>query len=374
MKNSYENIISSPPNGFKVFQTPEGYYGIRYSFLGCSGIVFIVFLLMWISFWTLFCVGGTYKALFEAQNIDYSMLLFMLPFWFAEFLILGFISLIKPTTTIVFYSDGLLLSRTLFNYGKRRVIPKNSISCIKPMQEKDDNWGLLLEADKSIQILTGRTYEECQWLAITLSRWAGMEYGAVRNKKNEANAKIDFPPKGFSVSKTFDWDTVIEYRPKGMFALRIFFAVFILIWTIGCIFLIDRTIHGGKEWNNSEFNFIKNLFWFGEVFIIFQCIYIFNKVTRIVLYSDSISVSHTLFGIGFSRKIDKSSIKSVAQIKDGGGGDDSFPSWGLIVEGRRNLRVLSRQEYEKSEWLGQVIADWAGVRYDANDEKIYDQI
>ena len=60
-------------------------------------------------------------------------------------------------------------------------------------------------------------------------------------------------------------------------------------------------------------------------------------------------------------------------MRDGGQGDDSFPSWGLEVEADTNTNpnidtdrkttLLYRQPYEKSRWLGQVVARWAEVEF-----------
>jgi hypothetical protein len=57
-------------------------------------------------------------------------------------------------------------------------------------------------------------------------------------------------------------------------------------------------------------------------------------------------------------------VTAVRQVKDGGDGEDSFPSWALAVVGRTEMRVLSKQPIEKSAWLGLIVARWAGVTFE----------
>jgi len=69
--------------------------------------------------------------------------------------------------------------------------------------------------------------------------------------------------------------------------------------------------------------------------------------------------------LGFKRckTIPKNSIQRLVQVKDGGEGKDSFPSWGLKVEGINKATLIFRQPYEKSHWLGQILSKWAGVEF-----------
>jgi hypothetical protein len=59
----------------------------------------------------------------------------------------------------------------------------------------------------------------------------------------------------------------------------------------------------------------------------------------------------------------RSSIRRIVQVKDGGEDDDSFPSWGLKVEGEKEVTLIYRQPYDKSHWLGGVLAKWAQVDF-----------
>ena len=68
-------------------------------------------------------------------------------------------------------------------------------------------------------------------------------------------------------------------------------------------------------------------------------------------------ISETVSGIG------SSSGMSIVQVKDGGEGDDSFPSWGLKVEGDRETTPIFRQSYDKSHWLGRALAKSAQVDF-----------
>jgi hypothetical protein len=54
-------------------------------------------------------------------------------------------------------------------------------------------------------------------------------------------------------------------------------------------------------------------------------------------------------------------IKIVKDGGDSGKDRDTFPSWGLVVRGPKELRILSRQPQEQVLWLGRLLAKWSGL-------------
>ncbi|MGK7921315.1 MAG: hypothetical protein AB4080_15040 [Trichodesmium sp.] len=60
----------------------------------------------------------------------------------------------------------------------------------------------------------------------------------------------------------------------------------------------------------------------------------------------------------------RSKIKSVQQVKTTGFKGNRFSSWGLLIEtAHQDYHLLSYQSYDKTRWLGKIIAAWAKVNY-----------
>lgn len=41
-----------------------------------------------------------------------------------------------------------------------------------------------------------------------------------------------------------------------------------------------------------------------------------------------------------------------------------FPGWGLKIKAAKTFTLLEPQAYEKSEWLGLMLAKWSGIRFE----------
>ncbi|NES91022.1 hypothetical protein [Okeania sp. SIO2B9] len=64
------------------------------------------------------------------------------------------------------------------------------------------------------------------------------------------------------------------------------------------------------------------------------------------------------------QEIKRSKIQYVQQVKTSGFKGNRFASWGLLIKtANREYNVLSYQSYDKTKWLGNVIAAWAKVKY-----------
>jgi hypothetical protein len=151
----------------------------------------------------------------------------------------------------------------------------------------------------------------------------------------------------------------IEYRRRGMGCLMLFLCVWLTGWTAGGVFAIAQVLQDGEPFL---------YFWLcgwavGEVFVAFMLSWFLFGRTVITLDPHEMRVEKLLFGHGRRWSERREEVRSVRQVQDGGQGDDSFPSWGLKVRGRQGRSALSRQEYEKSQWLGRVIALWSGAPF-----------
>src|SRR5258706_16370329 len=79
--------------------------------------------------------------------------------------------------------------------------------------------------------------------------------------------------------------------------------------------------------------------------------------------SHALHVEKRLFFWRRVKTIHVSTMKSLEQIKDGGEGDDSFPSWGLRLVAERQFTLLFRQPIEKSDWLGLLLSQAFKIPY-----------
>jgi len=153
----------------------------------------------------------------------------------------------------------------------------------------------------------------------------------------------------------------IRYRTTGMGCAGCFFFCFIVMWTTACIQLAPA-IYGAAE-VPTETRLAAVAFWIIEIVVIcFVCWYFFG-VSVFTFESDVLIVERRFVFRLRHWRIRKADIVTVIQEKDGGEDGDSFPSWGLVVMSPARRKVLYRQPFDKSNWLGGVIAFWAGVNF-----------
>jgi hypothetical protein len=87
--------------------------------------------------------------------------------------------------------------------------------------------------------------------------------------------------------------------------------------------------------------------------------------TRLRLTATELILERGLWNFRRERRVLKSSIQAVRQIDDHTeqSEPDSFPSFSLRLEGEQSCTILSRQDSDRSDYLGTEIAQWAGVPY-----------
>lgn len=172
----------------------------------------------------------------------------------------------------------------------------------------------------------------------------------------------DPPPRGFRLEPSDDDHFVIEYRTTGMGCAGVFFAVWLTVWTVGCVTFTGAALFApdGIKWSTL---LLMLPFWGAEFLVLGYVVWFFWSVTRFTFALDQLEAERSIPGYRRYRVFSRSQITSVRQIKDGGEGEDSFPSWGLVVIGSVGVIVLSRQPKTSSDWLGPIIATWAGAPY-----------
>lgn len=178
-------------------------------------------------------------------------------------------------------------------------------------------------------------------------------------------------PQGFRVSSEgADTPLTITYKSHGMGCMLAFMLAVPL--GIGGSFLIVAVSSPSQfhEFGSHPLAWIPLLCGFIAIvyFLHFSLFNLFGS-TRFVATERDLTVYRTLWFWTRKSRIDRTRIREFVQVKDGGGKEDSFPSWGLKVTGARTVNLLSRQPIEKSDWLGALLARHFGVEYLPSDDR-----
>lgn len=170
---------------------------------------------------------------------------------------------------------------------------------------------------------------------------------------------LESVPKGFKVAREGADGLHIEYRATGMGCMVAVLLIWLSIWTLGCIFLVrDALSHSPLEAPGTYLFALP--FLAGEVAVGAILVWIFFSRLHFILTPDALEVRKCLFSWSRTRIFPMEEIKRFRQVKDGGEGEDSFPSWGLHVDADTSVKILSRQETRKSLWLGELLSQWSG--------------
>jgi hypothetical protein len=171
---------------------------------------------------------------------------------------------------------------------------------------------------------------------------------ARRARLNEANwVAVTHEPDG-SIS--------FVYRPYGTQGMRVFMWVFFLAST-GFLFL---TVYGqGVPW------FFMAMFSVMDAAALGLVLWLTFGMARLRLTGSDLILERGLWSLRQEKRILKSSIQAVRQIDDHAeqSEPDSFPSFSLRLECEPPFTILSRQDSDRSDYLGTEIAQWAGVPY-----------
>jgi len=172
--------------------------------------------------------------------------------------------------------------------------------------------------------------------------------GARQAELNEAN--------WVAVTHEPDGSLCFVYRPFGTPGMRLFMWVFFFGATG---FLFVTIFKPGIPWP-----FIAMFALIDAVALAFV-LWISFGMARLRLAADELIFERGVWTFRRDKRIPKSSIRAVRQIDDHAEQTepDSFPSFSLRLEGDQPCTILSRQDGDRSHYLGTEIAQWAGVPY-----------
>ena len=188
-------------------------------------------------------------------------------------------------------------------------------------------------------------------------------------------------PDGYTYTVVGE-ECIIDHKRTGMGCLNLFLGVWLTGWTFGCVFLVRAYFTGGKMEGGDPIPL-----WFVMAFVIpwffvaFLLLYSNFARKRFRLTPDTLHVETQILFLQWSISIPRETISEIRQVKDGGEGDDSFPSWGLRIRssslvnslvhrlvqfnnfGRNNRMrtILARLPYDHSRWLAEILSEWSGV-------------
>lgn len=184
--------------------------------------------------------------------------------------------------------------------------------------------------------------------------------------------------KGFVISHEAGTRTSIVYRPPSKSAIVAFLSIFLPVFLLVLLqFIIDPSWWISElrsDWakqNYTELAFNSALLlggWLAGLiaFLCFSKLLLLNLFGRIsiVLDDTQLELQTSVLGFKKTQQIEIDQIHSLNQVKDGGDGDDSFPSYGLVLalhkqklfSQRKQIWLLQRQDWSKSAWLGEQLA------------------
>jgi hypothetical protein len=168
-------------------------------------------------------------------------------------------------------------------------------------------------------------------------------------------------PRGFHAAQ-LDADTAcISYRTSGMGCLGLFWAVWWIGWTAACLWFTAQALYHPDGVYYWVLLFMVP-FWIMWIIVPPVMIYYFWSLTRFILGPDALVIERRFLGWCRRRVIDRASITAVKQVRDGD--EETYPSWHLVVAADSEVTMLYMQPRDKGEWLGHVIAAWAGLHFE----------
>ena len=161
-------------------------------------------------------------------------------------------------------------------------------------------------------------------------------------------------PKGFELERQGKDVIIIRHKRTGEGFSNIFFIVFLVFWTWHGIPWLRHYLSGDRIdlWQVISF-------WGFEVLVASTLVHSLFCRTSFRLDCKNLIMETDVLGLKRRRLIPRTSIRRLVQEKDG----DEGEGWGLRLEGETTAKLISRQPHKKSRWLGQILAEWAGVEF-----------
>lgn len=160
-------------------------------------------------------------------------------------------------------------------------------------------------------------------------------------------------PDGFVQSSLGSDAIIIHHKRTGMGCMNIFLILFLVIWTWGCLTVVSNAP-----------GLFRAFFWGCDLLVACTLTYMLFWRTTFRVDGQELTVLQGIWGVRMRKVFPKESILRLIQVKDGGQDfEDSFPSWGLRLQGERNATLLFRQPYDYSHWLGSILSERMGVEF-----------
>ncbi len=181
-------------------------------------------------------------------------------------------------------------------------------------------------------------------------------------------------PKGFRVTDDPAGSAWIEYRPSDVSGPARFLIIWVVLVSMG---FIGSTYEFYSRFN-SPASFVRHLtsvswlVWLAVMIIAIIVLglpvialswFLFGK-SRFGLSRNGLSIQQQLFFWHRTRFVPRDAMLRFTQVKDGGSrgkirgdDDDSFPTWGLILNAKQDANVQVRQLLDKSSGLGMVLSE-----------------
>ena len=171
-------------------------------------------------------------------------------------------------------------------------------------------------------------------------------------------------PVGFDLERKDEDVIILRHKRVGMGCMNMFLSFWLAGWTVGCVLLLRQYLGNGVM-DSGDFipPWVVMIFWCFEIIVAVLLTYMLFSRNSFHLDLENLTMETSLLGFRWTRLIPRTSIRRLVQVKDGGEGEDSFPSWGLRIEGERNVTLIYRQPHDKSLWLGRLLARWADVEF-----------
>ncbi|MDJ0842941.1 hypothetical protein [Crocosphaera sp.] len=178
-------------------------------------------------------------------------------------------------------------------------------------------------------------------------------------------------PRGFKLIPSNHYDYIIKYKRTGMGCLNIFLIVFLSSWLIFCILLTwgFLLVPISISLENLRYLIILLGVWSIELGCFLELVKLLFCRKTFYFNQNQLIMKSNILGIQWQEIILKKSIKRVYQVKDGGEDGDTFTSWGLKIAAHDQITLIYRQPYRKSYWLGEFIAQWAGIDFSYYNRK-----
>ncbi len=166
-------------------------------------------------------------------------------------------------------------------------------------------------------------------------------------------------PEGFQVTTSRDGHLDINRRRVGspwfMWTFYFLSGGWLFGWLSACVFLTYQAlaVRTVPLW-------VAILFWVcgiaGFRYVFGPLFWRLHSVTSYTFYEDQLVIENIFLTRRTGRKVDKRDVRIVRQVCQNG--------WGLLLECPGKLKLLSHEEFETSAWLGPLVAQWAGVRFE----------